>query len=139
MAGIRLDQARMMRLLEALLRRGAGSLGGWTVKELRNAILDAFELKPRQYSPGAIRYDLRKLRAHHLIQRIPHTQRYRLTTKGQKTAILTTLLRKRVYGPLAASAFIHRPAPKPLPTSRIESVYRKADQVFQELMQATAA
>jgi hypothetical protein len=139
MAGIRLDQVRMMRLLEVLLRRGAGSLGGWTAKELRNAILDAFELKSRQYSPGAIRYDLRKLRAHHLIQRIPHTQRYRLTTKGQKTAILTSLLRKRVYGPLAASAFVHRPAPEPIPTSRIESAYRKADQAFDQLMHAMAA
>lgn len=138
-AGIRLDQARMMRLLEVLLRRGAGSLGGWTAKELRNAILDAFELKPRQYSLGAIRYDLRKLRAHRLIERIPHTQRYRLTTTGQKTAILMSLLRKRIYGPLAASAFVHRPLPQPMPTSRIESAYRKADQSFDHLMQALAA
>lgn len=138
-AGIRIDQVRMMRLLEVLLRRGAGSLGGWTAKELQKAILDAFELKPGQYPLSAIRYDLRKLRAHHLIQRIPHTQRYRLTTKGQKTAILTTLLRNRVYKPLAASAFVHRPASEPMPDSRIEAAYRKVDLAFEELMQAIAA
>jgi hypothetical protein len=109
-AGIRLDQIRMTRLLELLLRRGAGSLGGWSARELRVAILDTFELKPKQYSLAALRYDLRKLRGHGLIQRLPHKHRYRLTTKGQKVAILMTLLRKRVYGPLAASAFAHVPA-----------------------------
>jgi hypothetical protein len=138
-AGIRLDQVRMTRLQEVLLRRGAGSLGGWSAKELRAAILDAFELKATQYSVSAIRYDLRKLRAHGLIERLPHTHRYRLSTKGQKVAILMTLLRKRVYGPLAASAFIHQPAPEPLPTSRIEIAYRKADRAFQGLIQAIAA
>jgi hypothetical protein len=50
-----------------------------------------------------------------------------------------TLLRKRVYGPLAASAFVHQPPPEPTPTSRIESAYRKADQSFENLMQALAA
>jgi len=133
-AGIRLDQVRMMRLLEVLLRRGAGSLGGWSTKELRAAILDTFELKPIRYRLSAIRYDLRKLRAHALIERLPHAHRYRLTTKGQKAALLMSLLRKRLYGPLAASAFTHKPAPQPLPTSRIEAAYRKADQAFQTLI-----
>jgi hypothetical protein len=138
-AGIRLDQVRMMRLLEVLLRRGAGSLGGWNMKELRAAILDACELAPAQYRVSAIRYDMRKLRAHGLIERLPHSHRYRLTAKGQKVAILMTLLRKRVYGPLASSAFVHAPAPAPLPTARIELAYRKADQAFQTLIDAIAA
>lgn len=138
-AGIRLDQVRMMRLLQVLLGRGAGSLGGWSAKELRSAILDTFEIKASQYSVSAIRYDLRKLRAHGLIERIPQTHRYRFTTKGQKVAILMTLLRKRVYGPLAASAFVHSPAPEPLPTSKIEAAYREADRAFQGLIEAIAA
>lgn len=138
-AGIRLDQVRMMRLLEVLLRRGAGSLGGWNTKELRSALLDAFELTAAQYSVSALRYDLRKLRAHGLIERLAHTHRYRLTAKGQKVAILLTLLRKRVYGPLAASAFTHAPAPEPLSSSPIETAYRKADRAFQTLIDAIAA
>jgi hypothetical protein len=138
-AGIRLDQVRMMRLLEVFLRRGAGSLGGWNAQELRRAILDTFELHASDYPLNALRYDLRKLRAHGLIQRLPHTHRYRLTTKGQKVAILTTLLRKRIYGPLAASALVHKPAKTPIPTSRIETAYRKADRAFQGLIDAMAA
>ncbi len=138
-AGLRLDQVRITRLLECLLRRGAGSLGGWKSKELHAAILDAFEIKHAQYPIDALRYDLRKLRAHAVIERIPHTQRYRLTTKGQKVAILMTLLRKRIYGPLAASSLRHAPAPLPQPCAQIEKAYRKADHAFEELIQALAA
>jgi hypothetical protein len=138
-AGIRLDQTRMMRLLQVLLGRGAGSLGGWSAKELRSAILDTFELKAAQYSVSAIRYDLRKLRAHGLIERLSHTHRYRLTAKGQKVAILMTLLRQRLYGPLAASAFVHKPAAQPLPPTPIEKAYRKADRAFQEIIDLMAA
>lgn len=138
-AGIRLDQVRMMRLLQVLLGRGAGSLGGWSTQELRSAILDTFQLRASQYSLSAIRYDLRKLRAHGLIERLPHTHRYRLTTKGQKVAILMTLLRKRLYGPLAASAFVHKPASEPLPPTPIEKAYRKADHAFQEVIDLIAA
>jgi hypothetical protein len=138
-AGIRLDQVRMMRLLQIFLGRGAGSLGGWNAKELRSAILDTFELKASQYSLSALRYDLRKLRAHRLIERLAHTHRYRLTAQGQKVAILMTLLRKRLYGPLAASAFVHRPENEPLPPTSIEKAYRKADRAFQEVIDLIAA
>jgi len=138
-AGIRLDQVRMMRLLQVLLGRGAGSFGGWSAKELRSAILDTFELNATHYSITALRYDLRKLRAHGLIERLPHSHRYRLTVKGQKVAVLMTLLRKRLYGPLAASAFVHKPNQEPQPPTPIEAAYRKVDQAFQELLDLIAA
>lgn len=138
-AGIRLDQVRMMRLLQLLLGQGAGCLGGWSASQLRSAILDTFELRATQYSLSAIRYDLRKLRAHGLIERLSHTHRYRLTAKGQKAAILMTLLRKRLYGPLAASAFVHKPASEPVPPTPIEKAYRKADRAFQEVVDLLAA
>jgi DNA-binding transcriptional ArsR family regulator len=124
---------------QVFLGRGAGSLGGWSAKELRSAILETFELRANQYSLSAIRYDLRKLRAHGLIERLPHTHRYRLTAKGQRVAILMTLLRKRLYGPLAASAFVHKPAAQPLPPTPIEKAYRKADRAFQEVIDLMAA
>jgi len=139
LAGIRLDQVRMMRLLQVFLGRGAGSLGAWSAKELRSTLLDTFELKAHQYSPNALGYDLRKLRAHALIERLPHTHRYRLTAKGQKVALLMTLLRKRLYGPLAASAFVHKPAAEPPPPTPIEKAYRKADRAFQDIIDLMAA
>ena len=46
-------------------------------------------------TPGQITYDLRRLRLHGLITRIPKTRRYRITTKGLRTAIFYTRLYSR--------------------------------------------
>jgi len=35
------------------------------------------------YGPGALSYDLRRFRLHGLIERIPHTHRYRVTATGR--------------------------------------------------------
>jgi hypothetical protein len=44
-------------------------------------------MKPSQLSPGRVTYDLRRLRLHGLIERIPKTHSYRITAKGLRTAI----------------------------------------------------
>jgi len=51
-------------------------------------------LDPSHLTPGRLTYDLRRLRLHGLIARIPHTQRYRVTWEGLRTALFFT----RVYG-----------------------------------------
>ncbi len=51
-------------------------------------------LEPSHLTPGRLTYDLRRLRLHGLIERIPHTQRYRVTHEGLRTALFFT----RVYG-----------------------------------------
>ncbi len=79
-AGLKLENTRIMRLLEVLLRRAGG---GWRAKTLRAAILNHFELKPNKYTLNQIRYDLRKLAAHGIIERIEHTYSYRLSLRGQ--------------------------------------------------------
>ena len=70
-------------------------------------------MKPSQLSPGRITYDLRRLRLHGLIQRIPKTHSYRITAKGLRTAIFYTRLYNRslrtglaVISPDAANANI---------------------------------
>ena len=102
-------------------------------------MLDTYELKPESYPLNAVRYDLRKLRAHGLLERLPHSYRYRLTVKGQKVAVLMTLLRKRIYGPVSAATFHHRPAPEAAPDSRFERAYAKVDRAMDELILALAA
>ena len=41
-------------------------------------------------------YDLRRLRAHGLIARIPHTHRYRVTDHGLHTAMFLTRVHDRL-------------------------------------------
>ena len=55
-------------------------------------------------------YDLRRLRLHGLIERIPGTITYQLTTDGTRTAVFYTKVRDRLLGPLLDAADYH-PAP----------------------------
>ena len=42
---------------------------------------------PEQYPHGRMTYDLRRLRLHALIQRIPHSHRYQVTDVGMRVAM----------------------------------------------------
>jgi hypothetical protein len=57
---------------------------------------------------GRMTYDLRRLRLHGLIERIPHTHRYRVTDQGLRTAWLFTRTYNRVLRPGLAD--LHDPA-----------------------------
>jgi hypothetical protein len=52
------------------------------------------------YTTGQMTYDLRRLRLHGLIERLPHTNTYRLTPEGLRVAIFYTKLEKRLLSPL---------------------------------------
>ena len=60
---------------------------GFRNRQLRPLLAQLLGLSESQIGPGRMSYDLRRLRLHGLIQRIPKTQRYRLTTYGLKTAL----------------------------------------------------
>ena len=45
---------------------------------------------------GQVTYDLRRLRSHHLTERIPRTHRYRVTSTGLHTAMILTRIHGRV-------------------------------------------
>ena len=96
-------------------------------------------LKKKDYTLNQIRYDLRKIRLHGLIERIPHTHAYRFTQKGQKLALLLIQLRKRIYGPVAYGIFRHRPDHHHMPDSAFERVYHKIDRAFDEAISLLAA
>ena len=78
-SGIKLEQKRILRLLEVLLQGASGHLKRWTTAQLRQSVLEQCGLKEKDYSLNQIRYDLRKIRLHGLIERIPHTHAYRFT------------------------------------------------------------
>ncbi len=51
---------------------------------------------------ASLRYDLGKLRAKHLVEKLPKSRRYRLTAKGYSICLLFLKLFERIYGPLTA-------------------------------------
>lgn len=138
-AGIKLENTRLMRLLELLLQGAGGHLRQWTTAKLHQAILDAYNLKPKAYSLNQLRYDVRKLRLHGLIDRVPKSYAYRFTPKGTKLSILLVQLRKRLYGPIAFGLFRTRPNPEFIPDSTFEKAYAKVQKAMDEVVALLAA
>jgi hypothetical protein len=136
--GIKIHDTRMMRLMEVLLHAGT-KIGGWRTPEIREAILTTFSVQPTAYSLNQVRYDLRKLKAHGLIERDGKRYAYRLTDKGNKVALLFVLFHKRVCGPLANSLFNQPPHSEIPPATRIEAAYRRADKSIQQVIELMAA
>ncbi len=60
---------------------------GFANKDLRPLLAQLLGLAPSQISPGQMTYHLRRLRLHGLITRLPHTQRYQVTTEGLRLAL----------------------------------------------------
>jgi hypothetical protein len=137
-AGIRIHDTRMMRLMEVLLHGGT-QLNGWRSADIHQAILATFGLSASAYTLTQLRYDLRKMRAHGLLERIGRSYCYRLTDKGTKAALMFILFHKRVCGPLANSLFHHRPDETLKPVSKIEVAYHKADHAIQHVLDLLAA
>ena len=116
----------MIRLMEVLLH-GSTTVGGWTAKQIHNAILTSFQLTTARYGLNQLRYDLRKMKAHGLIERDGKRYAYRLTDKGTKAALTFVLFHQKLCGPLANSLFHHQPNSDARPNSKLEAAYHKAD------------
>ncbi|MGH8647718.1 MAG: hypothetical protein ACREUP_00205 [Burkholderiales bacterium] len=136
--GIKIHDTRVFRLLEVLLH-GGSQVGGWTAKQIHQAILTTFHLSDQAYGLNQLRYDLRKLKGHGLLQRDGSRYAYRLTPKGVQVALLFLFFHKRLCGPLAHSRFHHRPDPGHRPDSRLEAAYHKADKAIQNIVDLLAA
>jgi hypothetical protein len=136
--GIKIHDTRIIHLLEVLLH-ASPTLGGWTAKQIHQAVLTTFQLSPRTYALNQLRYDLRKLKGHALLQRDGSRYAYRLTPKGVEVALLFLFFHKRLCGPLANSRFHHAPDPAHAPDSKLESAYYKADKAIQNIVDLLAA
>jgi hypothetical protein len=136
--GIKIHDTRMIRLMEVLLHSGT-KIGGWRMAEIHEAILSAFGLQAKSYTITQLRYDLRKMKAHGLVERDGQRYAYRLSAKGNKVALLFVLFHQRVCGPLAHSLFNPPPQQQSRPTTKIEAAYRKADQSIEQVLRLLAA
>jgi len=136
--GIKIHEPRVIRLLEVLLH-GGSHLGGSTARQIHHAVLTSFHLSHSAYGLTQLRYDLRKLKGHGLLQRDGSRYAYRLTPKGVQVALLFLFFHKRLCGPLANSRFHHRPDPAHQPPSKLEAAYHRADNAIQHVVDLLAA
>ena len=136
--GIKIHDPRVIRLLEVLLH-GGSHVGGWTTRQIHQAVLATFHVSDKAYGLNQLRYDLRKLKGHGLLQRDGSRYAYRLTPKGVQVALLFLFFHKRLCGPLANSRFHHRPVARHQPPSKLETAYHRADKAIQHVVDLLAA
>jgi hypothetical protein len=136
--GIKIHDTRMIRLMEVLLHGGT-TVGGWTAKQIHGALLTAFQLSAARYGLNQLRYDLRKMKAHGLIERDGKRYAYRLTDKGTKVALTFVLFHQRLCGPLANSLFHHQTNVDARPNSKLEAAYHKADAAIRNVIELLEA
>src|ERR1700688_400923 len=131
--GIKIHETRIIRLLEVLLHAG-NNLGGWSARQIHQVILQSFQISEKAYGLNQLRYDLRKLKGHDLLERDGSRYAYRLTSKGFQVALLFLFFHKRLCGPLANSRFHHQPDADHRPKSKLEAAYYKADRAIQDIV-----
>jgi len=136
--GLKIHEPRIIRLFEVLLH-GGPQIGGWTARQIHHAVLATFDLSDKGYRLNQLRYDLRKLKGHGLVERDGTRYAYRLTQKGIQVALLFLFFHKRLCGPIANSRFHHRPDPQHRPNSRLEAAYHRADTAIQRVVDLLAA
>jgi len=132
--GINIHDTRMIRLMQVLLHAGT-TVGGWRAGQLHDALVASFGLSAKRYGLPQLRYDLRKMRGHGLIERDGTRYAYRLTNRGVKVALLFMLFHERLYGPLANSLLHHRPNPEFQPDSKLEAALHQADRSIRNVIQ----
>jgi hypothetical protein len=78
---------RQLAVMHSLVRFANIAAGGrFTTIELYAPALDALGRTEAEYSLASFRYDLSKLRAKGLVERIPHSRRYRWSAKAIRFA-----------------------------------------------------
>ncbi len=65
-------------------------------------VVDALGSGGDRYTLASLRYDLSKLRAKGLLEKLPHSRRYRLLPNGYSICLVFLKLFERIYAPLTA-------------------------------------
>src|SRR3984957_6215255 len=102
-SGLRFADPRVHPLLQALIlfRQIAD---GFRSADLRHHLAALSGRAPETISQGAITYQLRRLRLHGLIERLPNSFRYRVTAFRFRAALFFSRAHNRILGPGLAAA-----------------------------------
>jgi hypothetical protein len=100
-AALRFGDRRVLALMQTLCLF-ALSPTGFRHRDVRTHIAPLLSRAPDEYTSGQMTYDLRRLRLHRLIARVPHSHRYRLTELGARMAVLYVRVYARGFRPAAS-------------------------------------
>ena len=100
-AGLRFGDHRVHALMHALCLFALAPTG-FRHREFRDHVAQLQTREPDTYSAGSMTYDLRRLRLHGLIERVPRSHRYRITPTGAQVAMFYARLYTRALRPASS-------------------------------------
>jgi hypothetical protein len=125
--GLKIDHPRQLALMQALVRFSHIAAGDtFTSAELHPQVAKALALPASDYRLGSLRYDLSKLRAKGLVEKVPHSRRYQLLAHGYQVCLIYLKLFERIYAPLIAGVLARFHGDEQLPaagTTQLDKLY----------------
>ena len=103
-AGLRIDDQRVVALMQ-ILCLFVLLPEGFRNKTVRPLMAQALGVPPERYSAGRMTYDLRRLRLHGLIERMPRSFRYQVTDTGRRVAPFFAKVHARILRPGLSQLF----------------------------------
>ena len=97
-------------------------------KELKERLAQLLGLDPSTMTQGKMTYQLRRLRLHGFIERLPRKHRYRVTPFGLRIALFYT----RAYVCLLRPGLSQIVSAKPPGDTRLRSYFDKATEAIQQ-------
>jgi len=138
--GLKLDHPRQLAVMHAVVRFANIAAGaGFRSADLHPVVLEALGAKPSQYTLSSFRYDLSKLRAKGLVEKIPHSRRYRPVGKGYSVCLIFLKLFERIYAPLTAGLLKPVPGDRKLAEEKrctLDRLYQRIVDDLDELLRA---
>jgi len=132
--GLKLDNPRQLALMHALVRFShIAAANSFTTAELYPGVLAALGSDPDRYTLASLRYDLSKLRAKGLVEKLPHSRRYRLLPNGYSICLVFLKLFERVCAPLTAGLLSPVRADAWLPNQRRSQLDRLYQRIVDDL------
>ena len=95
-SGLRFGDDRVMALFQILCYFFLSS-SGFTNRELREKVACMLGKNPGEYSQNMMTYDLRRLRLHHIIEKVENQNRYKVTQDGLKVCLFLTKVHTKLF------------------------------------------
>jgi len=136
--GLKLDHPRQLAVMHALVRfANIAASNQFSTKDLHAPAAEAMGVALDQYSLASLRYDLSKLRAKSLIQKLPRSRRYGLTREGYSICVVFLKLFERIYAPLTTGLLQSVDGDSKLQRQRrsqLDSLYQRVADDLDKLM-----
>lgn len=124
----------MRKLMETVLALAA-SPQGFTLSELVKKRAEIGGPDGGEYGPRQAAYDLKKLRAKSLVERVGKSHRYNLTREGLRSMTALVVLRDKVIKPLLANAGQRKRGVRPRSATPVDQCYDQLQIGMQRLFQ----